>query len=81
MNDEQSEELEALGYIFNDHEFERDGKVLEFKMNECEGLKIQIVWPDDYPTSALLVSITDQRVAEELRLEIERQSNDLVFNN
>lgn len=62
MNNEQLEELEALSYIFTENEMERDKNVFEFLFPECESLKIQIIWPESYPTCALLVSLIDPRV-------------------
>ncbi|OMJ75442.1 hypothetical protein SteCoe_25409 [Stentor coeruleus] len=75
MNNEQLEELEALGYIFTETEMQRDNRVFEFTLSEGESLKIQIIWPESYPECALLFSIIDYRVRSSLRKTIESEVN------
>ena len=80
MNSDQLEELEALSYIFLNNEMEREKNMLEFFMSDCDNFKIQMIWPLDYPSCALIVCVTDQRLRESLREEIENECNLLVRN-
>ena len=78
MNTEQLEEYEALTYIFTSNEMECEGNVLEFKMNECDGLRLQIIWPANYPSCALIFTVIDPRVKKSLRTQIDQECNELV---
>lgn len=81
MNNEQLEELEALGYIFTETEMQREKNVFEFTLSEGEGLKIQIIWPESYPECALLFSVIDYRLRSALRKTIESEVNAFVNPN
>ena len=78
MNNDQLEELEALSYIFTENEMERDNSVLEFHLKECLDLKFQMVWPSNYPFSALIFSISDSRMGPDLKKAIENECNEFV---
>lgn len=78
MNNEQLEELEALSYIFTSEEMQRDDQVFQFILNDTLDLKFQIVWPQDYPSCALIVAVNDNRVKRTLKLQIERECNEFV---
>ena len=80
MNSDQAEEYEALTYIFTSTEMEKDNNVLEFVMAECDNLKIEFIWPEAYPTCPLLVSISDQRLKDIIKDQIEAECELLVVN-
>lgn len=79
MNSEQLEELEALGYIFNESEMQIDENRFEFLVNPEQSLFVQIVWPESYPTCALLFAISDNRLARTFAKEIEQEVNQFVM--
>lgn len=79
MNNEQLEELEALSYIFTSEEMQRDEQVFQFILSDTLNLKFQIVWPQDYPTCALIVAFNDNRIKRSLKLQIEKDCNEFVM--
>lgn len=81
MNNDQLEELEAISYIFTSEEIQRDDSVFEFTIKECQNLRIQIIWPQDYPSCALIVAVNDNRVKRGLKLQLEKECNEFVSDN
>jgi hypothetical protein len=80
MNAEQLEELEALGYIFNDSEMHRDANLFEFLVNFENSLKITIIWPQSYPECALIATINDNRLSRPVKEELEVKINQFVIS-
>ena len=85
MNEEQQEELEALQYLFLEGELlSQEANILELCIPLPElprPLSFQVIWPENYPQEPLVFSLTDSRVPEALKRQIETHASQVAEEN
>jgi len=85
MNEDQQEELEALQYLFLEGELlSQEANILELCVPLPElprPLSFQVIWPENYPQEPLVFSLTDSRVPEALKRQIETHASQVAEDN